>query len=333
MSHFRAFTIIAATATLLSAQPKSALEFYDTTGTNAKARFGWTDANGGEFFLQAPVGTNVLTTQEDDVTVSGNVTANEFHGDGSSLSGVSKPGHNHSSADIVDGTLMDRDISPSAAIAGTKVVPDFGSANVRTSGSMYVGGYTFWSGTRNIGPGDRMFFGLSANNDTLFELGPGFWGMGDMHDNTLSVPGPILCRGIQNTGHFYTGAVLADTIDAQVYLTNGSPGSPSDRRLKTDIQPLDNAVERVSRLDGVRYHYRTGEHAELGLPEGDQVGLIAQDVEQVLPEAVHTNREGYKHIEYDKLVPVLVNAIKEQQTVIDQQSRDIEKLKSRIGIE
>jgi len=79
-------SVVAATAAL--AQPKSALEFYDTTGTNPTSRLGWTDADGGKFFLQAPVGTDVLTANPDSVSVSGRLNAGSFSGDGSELSGV-----------------------------------------------------------------------------------------------------------------------------------------------------------------------------------------------------------------------------------------------------
>jgi len=79
-------SVVAVTVAL--AQPKSALEFYDTTGANPTSRLGWTDADGGKFFLQAPVGTDVLTANPDSVSVPGRLNAGSFSGDGSELSGV-----------------------------------------------------------------------------------------------------------------------------------------------------------------------------------------------------------------------------------------------------
>ncbi len=54
----------------------------------------------------------------------------------------------------------------------------------------------------------------------------------------------------------------------------------------------------------------------MNFPEGEHLGLIAQDVEEVVPEVVHTNKEGYKSVEYANLVPLLIEAITQQQTQI-----------------
>ncbi len=66
--------------------------------------------------------------------------------------------------------------------------------------------------------------------------------------------------------------------------------------------------------------FLTGErkYKHLFPSHGRQVGLIAQEVEEVLPEAVGKSPDGYKTVDYEKLVPVLVEAIKEQQKQIDE---------------
>jgi len=79
----------------------------------------------------------------------------------------------------------------------------------------------------------------------------------------------------------------------------------SDFRLKENITPLRKAVEKVSSLRGI-YFNNKGES-----PDKREVGVIAQDVEKVLPELVSTNEQGYKSVDYTKLTPVLIEAVKE----------------------
>ena len=85
----------------------------------------------------------------------------------------------------------------------------------------------------------------------------------------------------------------------------------SDRNLKTNIQPINNALDKVNKLEGVSFNWKSNGGAELG--------LIAQDVEQVLPELVITDsKTGLKAVKYGNIVPVLIQAIKEQQKQIDE---------------
>ncbi|MBD3242634.1 MAG: hypothetical protein GF331_18735 [Chitinivibrionales bacterium] len=87
---YRTITLCAlAIPALLAAQPKSAIEFYDTTGTDATARFGYRGSKAdGEFYVQNPVGSDAITVKDGDMQVSGDVSASRFVGDGSGLSNV-----------------------------------------------------------------------------------------------------------------------------------------------------------------------------------------------------------------------------------------------------
>ncbi|MDD5675062.1 MAG: tail fiber domain-containing protein [Chitinivibrionales bacterium] len=90
----------------------------------------------------------------------------------------------------------------------------------------------------------------------------------------------------------------------------------SDRRYKTSITPIDSSLSKVSKLQGVYYDWDRAKWPKKNFPEGKQVGLIAQDVEKVIPEVVNTDKEGYKSLSYDKLTAVLIEAVKEQQKEI-----------------
>ena len=101
---------------------------------------------------------------------------------------------------------------------------------------------------------------------------------------------------------------------------------PSDARYKKRIQPLQGALSSILELRGVTYDWRTEAYPEMAFTEEEQVGFIAQELEQVYPQFVVTNDEGYKSVDYARLTPVLVEAIKEQQRLINDLQRSTSSL-------
>lgn len=98
----------------------------------------------------------------------------------------------------------------------------------------------------------------------------------------------------------------------------------SDERKKDNITIISNPIEKVKQLRGAEFDWNSG------VNEGTHdVGLIAQDVEAVLPEAVTTQEDGYKNLAYNKVIPLLVEAMKEQQTMIEALKAEIELLKNK----
>lgn len=85
-------------------------------------------------------------------------------------------------------------------------------------------------------------------------------------------------------------------------------GSLSDKRLKKDIIKISNALDKVSSLQGVEYTWNQDLQK---VYEGKDAGVIAQEVEEVLPVAVVERENGYKAVKYDRLIPLLIEAIKE----------------------
>ena len=87
----------------------------------------------------------------------------------------------------------------------------------------------------------------------------------------------------------------------------------SDRRLKEDITQIENAGETVDKLRGVRFKWRDEwfKENEVILAHQDDMGFIAQEVEEVVPEMVSEKGNGYKGISYHKLVPLLLEAVKD----------------------
>jgi hypothetical protein len=84
----------------------------------------------------------------------------------------------------------------------------------------------------------------------------------------------------------------------------------SDIRLKENIQPIQNALEKVESISGNTYDWKEG-YDEIHSHKGNDVGVIAQEIEKILPQIVTNRDNGYKAVQYEKIVPLLIEAIKE----------------------
>ena len=105
--------------------------------------------------------------------------------------------------------------------------------------------------------------------------------------------------------------------------------SASDARLKKNVVPLEDALSSVLQLNGVLYQWRDEVNDLEGNPR--QLGLIAQEVETVLPEVVTEDENGYKGIAYDKLTALLIEAVKEQQSIIDELKMQVRQQDKKIA--
>ena len=94
-------------------------------------------------------------------------------------------------------------------------------------------------------------------------------------------------------------------------VATGSITELSSAKYKTDIKQLDNALDMVDELRGVEYNWRTDEFPELQLSEDRQIGMVAEEVETVVPKLVHADANGEKSVNYSKLTAVLIEAVKE----------------------
>jgi hypothetical protein len=149
---------------------------------------------------------------------------------------------------------------------------------------------------------------------------------------------------------------------ASDYAGSYGTGGPSDLRLKDDVRPIGPALDLVRQLQGVRYRWSDSGLAHFtrdietsvsagpdATPEqhekarraerdraldqlaGDRLGLIAQDVEHVIPELVHAGDDGYKRIRYQHLTALLAEAIKEQDATVRALSSEVAALRSALS--
>jgi len=110
----------------------------------------------------------------------------------------------------------------------------------------------------------------------------------------------------------------------------GSWGTYSDRRLKTVDGGFASGLSQIMKLHPVRYRYK--EENALGIRDGEEhVGLVAQDVQRVIPEAVTENSKGYLLLNNDPILWSMLNAIKEQQAQIRTQQKQIRAQQAQIA--
>jgi hypothetical protein len=86
--------------------------------------------------------------------------------------------------------------------------------------------------------------------------------------------------------------------------------SSSDERLKHNITPIENALDKVKSLTGVEFDWKP-EYKHAHGYEGHDTGIIAQQVQEVIPSAVRTNDTGFLAVRYEKLIGLLIEANKE----------------------
>ena len=105
----------------------------------------------------------------------------------------------------------------------------------------------------------------------------------------------------------------------------------SDVRFKKNITAIEGALDKITRMNGKSYEFRTDEFKERRFSKGRDLGLIAQELKEILPEAVHLDTtDGYYSINYIAVIPVIIEAMKEQDSIIKAQSLKIDNLQTLV---
>jgi hypothetical protein len=228
-------------------------------------------------------------------------------------------------------------VAPTARLTIDGKVPAQGVLNVFSASSdiEFDGGTDGIFVFRHLSNGVTSFMqtkvgiGTTAPSDTLHVAGP-----------TMLVDGPggegavvgseghgAVAFGSRNGAVSYADmrrlGVPFSTSDANAWLTVycRTVVEVSDERAKTNIKPIGNALDRVSKLRGVSYTFK----GERGTAGGDRLGLIAQEVQKVVPEAVSPDERG-AGIAYSTMVPLLIEAVKELKDQLDELRAEVKKL-------
>ena len=154
--------------------------------------------------------------------------------------------------------------------------------------------------TANIGS-------LTANISTTGTLGAGATTVSSLTVSNLGTP----------SGDVAGGSILS--------ISAGGVFSSSDERLKENITLLQSTLEKLDELGGYNYNYKADDEKK------KQIGVIAQELEVVFPELVDTDDRGFKLVNYQGLIPVLIQAIKEQQLEINELTEKVTSQESKLS--
>ena len=206
-----------------------------------------------------------------------------------------------------------------------------------TAGSSY---YNVNSTVNYVGSSDlRAFYGTSHPADGYgygIQTYAGYYGGSFIcNDGTYGFGVGAYGQATGTTGTQYGvyGYAGGGTTNYAVYasgLTYSTGGySSSDAKLKKDIRVIDNALAKINQLQPRTYTFKTDEYKYMGLPSEQQYGFIAQELEQVFPEMVRDMQQPidndykkngmltFKAINYTEMIPVLTQAVQEQQKQIE----------------
>ncbi|MEH0860814.1 tail fiber domain-containing protein [Halobacteriovorax sp. DPLXC-1] len=127
------------------------------------------------------------------------------------------------------------------------------------------------------------------------------------------------------------GAAFALDVNGQIRTTT-TVDTSSDRRYKKNIKNISSEVsilDKFSLIEGVYFDWRQKEYPEKNFKEGRDIGVIAQDIRKVFPEAVTEDENGFLSVAYAKLVAPLIEAVKELVGITDTNKRDIASIEAR----
>jgi len=131
----------------------------------------------------------------------------------------------------------------------------------------------------------------------------------------ISASGNIMTSATASAAHILvTGIISGSQIEASGDVI---AFSSSDRRFKDNLVVIEGSLDKIGKINGYEFDWNDKQTAY----KGHDIGVVAQEIEAVLPEVVTTRGDGYKAVKYDKIVPLLIESIKELQKKVE----DIEK--------
>lgn len=193
---------------------------------------------------------------------------------------------------------------------------------------IFDGGSNMWVTLAENGI-NRGYIGSYAGNAADVELGAYGGTTGSVHLTTNNTPRlTVINNG--NVGIGTSSPAQKLHVVGNICAT-GTIGSCSDIRYKQNISPLTRSLTAILSLHGISYSWKKNEFPQMQFGNERQIGFSAQEVEKLFPEIVMTDTNGYKSVDYGRLTPILVEAVKEQQQQIDELKKEQLQMQQQIA--
>jgi hypothetical protein len=199
-------------------------------------------------------------------------------------------------------------------IDGKRVADYYGGHGPSNNGNrggvyLHVGYHKLYARFEEIGGGDEITLQWSTDGGASYAVIPAA--------NLFHGPEDALFA-ISNTAGINVMGDIVATGNITAY------GSPSDATLKENVQPINNALNVVTQLQGVTFDWKKDTNSYQLTKIDKDIGFIAQDVQKIVPSIVRENEDGLLSLRDKAIIPLLVEAIKEQQ-------QEIQELKNRLN--
>jgi hypothetical protein len=310
---------------------------YRIVGSNFVRRNAFTVFNGGNAYLRGSLGLGTSSPSQ-RLHVNGNILTASGYGVylGSTNIGMyenSTDLHITADDDLMlkpdDDIYISRDGYSSWAIFDNSAAR-LGLGTTTPSSTLDVNGDVSIDGDISFGSGGNRY--LSLPDRTMSLVIGGRWNVLNSAPyniyfvtNGASNMGTIKMTISGSSGNVGIGTTSPGSYKLYVNGTTYSSGGylGSDLRYKSGIRPIAGALNMISMLGGKRFVWKQDEYPDKNFENGEHFGLIAQEVNEVLPELVKSDSEGYLAVSYTELIPVMIEAIKEQEVQITALSETI----------
>jgi hypothetical protein len=188
------------------------------------------------------------------------------------------------------------------------------TGNVEINGNLIVQGSATELQVSELRVEDKLITIASGSANSLAANGAGIE-IDRGSDSNITLTWNHSDSRLQTNDDFYVSGTLSATGDIVAYAS-------SDERLKDNISPIKNPIEKINQISGNSFNWNENKQ---DIYKGKDYGVIAQEIESVLPELVVEREDGYKAVKYDKLVSLLIEGIKELSNEVNQLKQQINK--------
>jgi hypothetical protein len=289
---------------------------------------GYYNEDGGDNIYIGAFAGNEMVSGDNNVIIGNTAASHNTTGQNNVYFGNRAAYSNNGNSNVIIGNLAgsnSQEYSPNSNYSTSVMIGEgAGYSNVDGTGNVFLGyraGYSesgsdkLYIENTTANSTNALIYGEFDNDKLRFNanVGVGY--------PAYSLYGMVVLGGTSNSLRVYeaSGQTYSIYTDGTVHATNYA--SKSDLRQKQNINTYNNALNKILKLRGVSFNWKSTKN---NTDNKKHIGLIAQEVEKIIPELITEDEKGNKAITYSGMVPVMIEAMKEQQKIIKKLREELE---------